>query len=820
LLESGPYRGIRFDTPTTRAAILAQAQGHNTYTYQGVDFVFENLPQYDKLSTHAEMSEEQESSLLEAEVDRLVDHIQRHDLKESLLDLGTQLGSTVTEAALEDIATVVDRIVTNLNLCVFDMAIMLVRELAPHRHSSQTTRSIVEWALKKARSSRYVLLRDYIGSDTIVPRSPKDPQIIEDQSKLYLTLLEYFTSLLGRFLMNTAEGDIWVRKCLSVLARMTAKLKQLGYDAKAHAEQSMRHAEVLVSDLECEQEVEKSAGGKLEALKCGETFVDLMDVISPTTVYHLEQVRIRTHLHSILSRLLDGFSQRKRVSHWRPYSFELNTIIRAARSPGEDEEKPLWLISEDRHNGIAISDTTTTLRNYPGCQLLLHNLLAIRRRSPDEFLAGLPAESQELPDPINVTLQWSFSCKSDPVAGFLDDANDVMSSSQQRLHHDIRRPDDYVSVLAPLLLSSSSIARETSRLVSTVQSSRGTQNGIKLYKQQNLEAMFTFKCDGGQVEQASHRDDVMPLSRFREIGWHSDPSQGEDDGNISVRTIGSTFRSKPSLSSTSSASDEETTRSTSQKECLGIQIQEAEVMYLRHQKSMKSWKISDKAVVVRCNGFIFVAVASFLSLITIGLAIFFKFGKKLVGVDRSNILILLWAVAVFGIGMSKSWYTKDWSWYDLMHRQLPCKSVRELSRKTMVDEQVIIMYLLRNDISKFHTTGEHNSVFRRTALVGHDGFAIDCPLKLSTLLACGFLVFMVQREDGTHLICIGGKKRNESVRCGSNTRVLACRAPKPSSQEKSKSSQENSKVELHFKEEAFSWERSYGLYTNASMLFG
>jgi hypothetical protein len=788
-----------------------------------LDFNFKDLPQYDKLSTHAEISDKQELSQIQIEIDRLVNHIQQHDLQDSLVDFSNELGSNVTQAALEDISIVVDRITTNLSLCVFDMSIMVVKELAPHRQSGRTVDSIVESALKKARSSSRVLLREYIGSDTIVSR-PKNSQIVRDRSKLYLTLLEYFTSLLGRFLMNSAEGDIWVHKCLAVLARMTAKLKLLGYDATLHAERSIRHARGIVSDLEYMQEEEKLTGGKLEALRYrgqgpsspNGTFADLVDVTSPPMVYHREQIRIRHHLTNILSRLLDGFSQRKRVSHWSPFSFELNTIVRAPTSSSEDEGKPIWLISEDRHKGIDISDQTTALRiSYPGCQLLLYNLLAVRKRDGNQPLPNQPTASQVPVNSAGATLDWSFSCQADFDGNFRDAAEDVMSSSARAsLHQDVSSPEDYVSILAPLLLSSSSIAKETLRLITFVQSSRGTEKGIRLYNQQSFEAMFTFRCSIGQVEDDLLQKDVIPLSYFRNIGWQSSPSKREDDGDVSDGRVSSRLLYKRFLRPNSRSSDVEMVSSgpsVPAGDLLGIQ--EVEELYSRYRKTMKSWKMSDKAVIVYCNTFVFSAVGLFLTIIIIGLAILFKFGKNMTGVDRSNILIFLWTITVFGITLSKSWYTKDWSWHDFIHRQLPCKSVRELSRLTGVNEQVIMMYLLRNDHKRFYTTGEYNSLFLRTALESADGFAIDYPLKLPTLLACGFLVFMVASEDGVHLICIGGKKRNESIHCGSKTKVLVCRAPRLVGQE-------NKTVELYFKEELFSWERSFGLYTNPKMLFG
>jgi hypothetical protein len=818
LFGSGPYRGIRFDNPTTRAAILAQAQIHKTYTYQDLDYAFKELPRYDRLSTQAALRDQQELSKVETEINRLVNHIQQHDLQESLLDLGSQLGPNVTKAVLEDIGIIVDRIITNLSLCTYDMSIMIVKELAPHRRSGKTVNSIVESALGKARSSSRVLLREYIGSETIVSRSPRNPRVVGDQSQLYLTLLEYFTSLLGRFLVNSAEGDIWVHKCLAVLARMTAKLKLLGYDATSHAQQSISDARGIEMHLESVQEEEKLAGGKVEALNSGQgTFADLVDDITPQTVYHSEQFRIRVHLTNILNRLLDGFSQRKRVSHWNPYSLELNTIIRSATKSSEDEGKSSWLISDDRQKGTDISDQTTILRiSYPGCQLLLYNLHAISQRDLGQPRPSLSTAPQEAVNSVGATIDWSFSCRTNAGSGFRDDMEDVMSSTKRpSLRRDVNSPEDYVSILAPLLLSSSPIAKETLRLITFVQSSRGTEKGIKLYDQQSFEAMFTFRCTKGQqVEDDFHQNDVIPLSSFKDIGWQSGLSDGENSGGAANEGAGPRSLHRWGLRPNSSSSDVEMGNPKSSappKRSLGIQ--EAEKLYSQYQEKMKSWKMSDKAVVVYCNRWVLSAVGIFLAVIIIGLAILFKFGKKMTGVDRSNILIFLWTVAVVGITLSKSWYTKDWSWHDFVHRQLPCKSVRELKRVTGVPEQVIMMYLLRHDHKKFYTTGEYNSLIRRTALESADGFAIDHPLNLSTLLACGFLVFMVASEDGVHLVCIGGKKRNESIHCGSRTKVLVCRAPRLAGQD-------NKEVELYFKEEDFSWEISYGLYTNSDILFG
>jgi len=843
LFDSGPSKSIRFDNPTTKAAILHQAQAYKTYTYR--DFIFKNLPRYDDLTVHGEIDDDDEEHRIKIEIDRIIKHIQNQDLQESLLDLDNQVGSMVSQDALEDIAIIADEITINLEICIFDAAITAIRQLGPHRQSSRLNDFVTEDALMEARNSSQVLIREHVGSDTVIPRPQRNLNIAHDRRRLYLTLLDYFTVLLGRFLVNSAEGDIWVHKCLGMLARMTVKLKSIGQDATEHAKRSIRNAEDIITALEYKQEEEKESGGRLEALRSGkkdgtsssnEGFIDIVDATMPTVMYHTEQLRTRCHLAVIVRRLLDGFSQRKKVSHWTPFTFELNTIVRAATTVSDDDEVPLYLISDDRHKSISISDQTTLLRIcYPSYQLLLYNLLAMEKR--DEAAHPKPSQrsrSRDSADSTGATLDWAFNCEPEGLTGFSDEATKVMSSSSCAfLHRDIQDPEDYVSILAPLLLGSEPVARAAFHLMTTMMICRGTEKGIRLYRRGHFEAMFTFRCMVGQAINEPPEDDVIALSSFRNIGWQS---RQNGDSEASSGKVGSKLRYKQLFRSSSSGKDVEAANSESSlgpEDFLGIQ--DAEAIYRRYKNSMKSWRMSDKVVMVYCNTFVFSAIGLFLAIVIIGLVILFRFGKTLAGVDRSNILIFLWTTAVFGIGLSKSWYTKDWTWHDFIHRQIPCKSVQELCRVTGVDEQVIMMYLLRNDHKQFYTTGEYNSLFRRRTqgrskesntrpskndtvqlkndLESLDGFAIDCPLKLSTLLACGFLVFMVGSEDGVHLICIGGKKWNESVQCDISTKILVCKAPRLTGQRKTG-------VRLYFKEEDFQWERSYGLYANANMYFG
>ena len=83
----------------------------------------------------------------------------------------------------------------------------------------------------------------------------------------------------------------------------------------------------------------------------------------------------------------------------------------------------------------------------------------------------------------------------------------------------------------------------------------------------------------------------------------------------------------------------------------------------------------------------------------------------------------------------------------------------------------------------------------------------------STLLACGFLVFKVAKPEGSYLVCVGGRKKTESVDWGISSKRLVCKAPNPNSTSKEKG-------ELYFKEQSFVWSKAFELYADQNTWFG
>jgi hypothetical protein len=128
------------------------------------------------------------------------------------------------------------------------------------------------------------------------------------------------------------------------------------------------------------------------------------------------------------------------------------------------------------------------------------------------------------------------------------------------------------------------------------------------------------------------------------------------------------------------------------------------------------------------------------------------------GVDPMQFATFAWVIMAFFVVVAKSRYVREWPWHDFLHGRIVCKSVSDVSDVSGVNAQMVLMKLLhgeRENILK--TRGPFNGMFTRKS-EGSEGFSIDEPLKLSTMLASGFIVLKVRNETGEHLICADIRK--------------------------------------------------------------
>lgn len=162
-----------------------------------------------------------------------------------------------------------------------------------------------------------------------------------------------------------------------------------------------------------------------------------------------------------------------------------------------------------------------------------------------------------------------------------------------------------------------------------------------------------------------------------------------------------------------------------------------------------------------------------------GIAIPFCVQERIKGVDPFQVTTFTWLLVGVILIIAKSRYVTEWPWHDFLHGKVVCQSVSDLADVTGVDAQMILNKLLYSERDTFMVTkGPYNGMFlRRVEGPETEGFSIDVPSQLSTLLASGFIVLKVLSLNGEHIIVLDVRKGTTidfAIHAGINTQYLAC----------------------------------------------
>ena len=180
--------------------------------------------------------------------------------------------------------------------------------------------------------------------------------------------------------------------------------------------------------------------------------------------------------------------------------------------------------------------------------------------------------------------------------------------------------------------------------------------------------------------------------------------------------------------------------------------------YKTHKQKMQTWIISEDSITIECRFYV-ITIISIAAVVVCGsMSVPFVVRNSIRGVDPFQFATFAWVIMAFFVVVAKSRYVSEWPWHDFLHGRILCKSVSDVSDVSGINAQMILMRLLhgeRENILK--TRGPFNGMFTRKS-EGAEGFSIDEPLKLSTMLASGFIVLKVRNETGEHLICADIRK--------------------------------------------------------------
>jgi hypothetical protein len=180
------------------------------------------------------------------------------------------------------------------------------------------------------------------------------------------------------------------------------------------------------------------------------------------------------------------------------------------------------------------------------------------------------------------------------------------------------------------------------------------------------------------------------------------------------------------------------------------------------QSLMDGWIIAETSVTLVCRRYVYTILSLCILMVCGAMAVPFSLGARLPGVDPFDITTFAWVLAGFLLVLAKSRYVCEWPWHDFLRGRVVCQSIKDIAEVTGIDPQMILTNLLHNerDITLI-TKGPYNGMFDRRAESGSDGFSIDIPIDLSTMLASGFVILKVLSVKGERLICLDVRKGSE-----------------------------------------------------------
>ncbi|KAH8807105.1 hypothetical protein F5884DRAFT_788548 [Xylogone sp. PMI_703] len=174
--------------------------------------------------------------------------------------------------------------------------------------------------------------------------------------------------------------------------------------------------------------------------------------------------------------------------------------------------------------------------------------------------------------------------------------------------------------------------------------------------------------------------------------------------------------------------------------------------YAQANQIMNTWIYDEKAVIVKCTLYVWTIITIASILAFGGIAIGFTVQDHIAGVDPFGITTYCWVLAGFIVLISKSVRVDTWSWRDFLRARVQCRSVSELHAVTGIPEPLILAKLLNDEeTSILNTRGPFNAAFRRKV---DNGFSIDRPITMWTMLLSGLIMVKVSTARGFALICL------------------------------------------------------------------
>ncbi|KAI0201470.1 hypothetical protein F4808DRAFT_469762 [Astrocystis sublimbata] len=605
----------------------------------------------------------------------------------------------------------------------------------------------------------------------------------------YFELVNYTTEIVSRILLNCAHGGEWSEGILACMAKLSVKMKVLSANLEEFAATSLAQTPATLkqpvpSNLQS-QSVEgqytgrgggmENIGAMLQSLSAEGSGIALAGANQESKrhalvqLYWLYTLRIQTPIQWILRSMLLSLRGVRRTKATSTTSYELCAMV--YHTGFEDFPTLVYQDLGGEYHGssrqvnINISQSAFKVLNSA-----IKNVLSPRNRSAS-------IHGQRFNSGVGTTVSWSYSEANATGANSSNELETppvIHIPDVQPTKGQLESMNEILTVIVPLITLNPYIIEIMTDFVglmvrTTQPVAENDTDHVRTRTGTQFKAFFCLTTH--EYSYARARSGHLASSQLSKSLMTRDKLvAGKAGDDIPKGTMSqSTVKRKGVLHEgilPFVCDFPFSTQQMDKQEQLARWGQEL----MDAKEKMKDWVFEEGGVRVFCGLYVWAVLTIAAMLVGGGIASGLTIQTRIQGVDPFNIATFTWVVAGFIILIAKSTRVESWSWRDFLHRQVLCRSVSELHYVTGIDYELILAKLLHDEsTNRLKTRGPYNCVFtNRTD--GADGFSIDKPLSIRTMLLSGLIMIHVQAPYyGEFLVCLDVRKGTERHYIGHNT---------------------------------------------------
>ncbi|EGO57268.1 hypothetical protein NEUTE1DRAFT_80771 [Neurospora tetrasperma FGSC 2508] len=850
---SEPTRQPPTSIAVTEAEVKEELRIHKRFQLPSIAPGIEvtDLPNFDDVTPY-DVTEDTQEQLWDLEAKRLVEAITQDSPPRFEGSHDLSIDSKKAHALL---AVLADRVMQCLIICSYDGENLLAQH-----HEARCSRS----ELRSCKISLGYLIgedkEDDLSSTTDDTSKVDTVEDIKASDEDFFAFVDYCSNILARILCSAFDGRYVHVNILAHLARICTKVKILSADLKKFAEISLdRAAPEMDIPIPSQHGLRRPHDGQIEdggpsvvkkvvvngggASGGVSRLLQSLESLSHDQMAPLETeskkkaLRIkycekhdiyRTCLTKMLQKVVVHLRGTNRLTQSFPTFYEICAMVYETGF-----ERFRTLVFQDEAN-VFYGTSDAVIVNY--CRSGYHLLNRTLAQMSED---GSISESQITPPPasgptasdgttsIGTTVSWDYTPDAE------DGAHTYASNPPDTIHKffQIGSMSNIITIVVPLLLANPNHAALASDFFNTISFNNFLSGRPETTTEQNLQQQSTFQqsvygkytaCFSLTTkeyrDEQSKRSPDGPRSLSNALMRRKNLHRGDELGEFSRVDSLAFNRGKPGKGPSSAVH-------TSNEDTFQRQIEDHQKELDRYGTSMKSWVFEEKGIMVKCKTYVALTMVLCTVLVGGGIAVGVTVGSSITAVDPFNITTYCWVLAAFVLLIAKSIRVHEWPWNDFLHGRVLCKSVSELSSVTGIPDRLILAKLLQDEsLSRLITRGPFNAVFRRRE---NEGFSIDRPISMWTMLLSGLIMIEVESVGGKGLVCLD-LRRGTTIEAISHTAdfqdcsdekklYIHCRSIPGRKELTNEGHIHPNKVALN--SGPFQWMRSLGFYSNKDAMF-